>query len=344
MSPERASRGTVAAAAFLVTAVFASCDGGDTALARGDRLWADSSYDEALAEYRLAVRQSGEDEDALARVAHAYAAAGRVEDARDRYAALLERAPEYRDQALFDFLSLGERALSRGDQFELASAMEAALAVRSELPRPEFAAPLARYYAGTGNAARAAEFYRWGLAYADTETAPQLLYELGVLLADETQCAEALGYLHGFETQALAARRQARRERTTGGRDPWVSLLNEARWHIGNCSFRLAQVAQDSGQARQALDYLDTVVELGVPENVQDQASFLRGEVLFGLGRFDEALESYRRVLRLNPARTGRVVERAQRRIDQIRFEVLPGRPGQGAAGEGPAPPPGGRR
>jgi hypothetical protein len=62
------------------------------------------------------------------------------------------------------------------------------------------------------------------------------------------------------------------------------------------------------------------VLELGVPENVQDQAWFERGELLRELNRPQEALEAYHRVLELNPLRTGQLVERTQRRIDEIRF------------------------
>jgi tetratricopeptide (TPR) repeat protein len=53
---------------------------------------------------------------------------------------------------------------------------------------------------------------------------------------------------------------------------------------------------------------------------VQDQAWFLRGEIHFAIGDRDAALEAYHRVIELNPARTGQLVRRAQRRIDEIRF------------------------
>jgi hypothetical protein len=58
-----------------------------------------------------------------------------------------------------------------------------------------------------------------------------------------------------------------------------------------------------------------------------------RAETLYAIGRFDEALEAYRTVIDRSPTRTGPLVERAQRRIDDIRFgpqpEMEPMTPGQ---------------
>ena len=50
---------------------FGACRDAETALARGDRLWADSNYVGALAEYRLSYELRRDDDQILARVAHA---------------------------------------------------------------------------------------------------------------------------------------------------------------------------------------------------------------------------------------------------------------------------------
>ncbi len=70
----------------------------------------------------------------------------------------------------------------------------------------------------------------------------------------------------------------------------------------------------------EALAHYGRMIDLGEPENLLDRAWFERGEILYNAGRFDEALEAYRTVLERNPSRTGQLVERAQRRIDEIRF------------------------
>jgi hypothetical protein len=89
---------------------------------------------------------------------------------------------------------------------------------------------------------------------------------------------------------------------------------------VGNCAFTLARKAHQGGHLGEALRQVDTVLEIGEPQNLLDQAGFERGEILLSLGRRDDALVAFCMVLGLNRARTGQLVERAQRRIDELRF------------------------
>ena len=287
----------------LCAAVLAACGGGEDAVARGDRLWADSAYEAALAEYRLAMRQDPGNEAILLRVAHAHAVGGELERAREAYGRLLERDADHVDQAVFDYVRLARRALERRDRYGMAVAVEAALALRPQLALGELALPLARYYAENGAPARALPLYERALAEAAPDSAAGLLYEIGRIEEALGHCEAAISYFDAY-----------RQRRPNGER------VGEARWHTGSCALELARQAHMAGRLPEALKHLDTVLELGVPENVQDQAWFERGEILFAIGRFDEALAAFRRVLELNPARTGQLVERAQQRIDQIRF------------------------
>lgn len=303
----RMPRHALAVAASLACAALAlglgACESPDPALARGDRLWADSNYTGALAEYRLALRQSGGDEAILARVAHAYLQTGQLSRAREAYDQLLGRHPERADQAVYDYLHFARRAAERGDRYGMAGAVEAAQALRPELPLPDLAAALGRYYSDIGDAERALVYYERALTLQSPDSAVRLLYELGLLFESLGGCEEAIGYFEAYGRQA-----------------PEGDRANEARWHMGSCAFELARRAHQEGRPGDALEHVTLVLDLGVPENIQDQAWFEQGEILFVMGRFDEALVAYRKVLELNPARTGQLVERAQRRIDQIRF------------------------
>lgn len=280
-----------------------ACDQPEPTLARGDRLWADSSYEKALAEYRLALLQSARDDATYLRVAHAYARLGRLDEAQEIYGILLARTPEYANQAVFDYLAMARRSLARGDRHGVARGVEAALALQPALPLGELAPVLARYYAETGDPERALLFYQRSLTSAPRDTVPGLFFQLGSILARRGNCRDAMGY--------FAAARARARNRTRA---------DEAKWQLGNCAFELAREARQQGQVGEALGFLDTMLELQVPANLLDQAWFERGEVLFTLGRFDQALESYRQVLELNRTRGGLLVERARQRIDQIRF------------------------
>lgn len=284
--------------------LLAGCGDAESAVARGDRLWADSNYTAALAEYRLGHDRSRNDDAVLARVAHAYAVTGQFERARESYDDLLARAPGYEDQAIFDYLALAERARSRADRYGMAGAVESALALRPGLAVGDMAAPLAGYYARAGDADRAQVFYERALAYAPPDSMPTLLYEFAQFQESQGNCADAVALFTAFR-----AREQ------TGTR------ADQARWNIGNCSFTLAREARQEGEADTALRHIDTVIDLGVPQNLVDQAWFERGEVLLDLGRDAEALDAFVRVLETLRPGSSQLAARARQRIDEIRFD-----------------------
>lgn len=290
-------------AATLAILTLAACGREDDALTRGHGLWADSAYSEALAEYRLALERSGGRTEILALVAHGFAVTGQLERARDAYAELIAREERYRDQAVFDFLSLARRSVGRRDQYAMARAVDAAVELQPGAWPPDLAGPLARYYAESGERARAVQFFELALVHSQPDEARDFLFELGRIRQEQGECGSAVGYFDAYLQ-----------------RWPDGPRRSDARWHVGTCSFELAREAHSEGQLTRALERLATVTSLGVPENLQDQAWFERGEILFALGRDDEALASYMRVVELNPARQGQLVQRAQLRIDQIRF------------------------
>jgi tetratricopeptide (TPR) repeat protein len=307
-------------AGALALCAAASCADGETALGRGDRFWADSNYVGALAEYRLGLEQSGSDPTVLARVAHAYAMTGQFERSHESYDRLLREAPEYTDQAVFDYLSLARRALERSDRYGMAGAVQAALALRPGLPVSEMTGPLARYYASTGEIDLAIEFYERALSTVAPDSVADLLFELAEIQEQRGACGEAIELFSAYRTRARGGARR-----------------DQARYHIASCSYTLALAARAAGENGRALELLGTVIELGVPANLQDEAWFERGEALLQAGRPDEALGAYFRVLELSPLRRGQLAERAQKRIDEIRFgRVTPpgaAEPGTGATG-----------
>lgn len=296
-------RRKVLGAALALTLTPAACQDAETALARGDRLWADSNYTGALAEYRLSWELNQEDE-VLARVAHAYARTGQFERARESYDRLLARSPRWADQAVFDYLALARRARNRGDRYGMAGALEAALALRPGLPVDEMAAPLARYYARTGDVDRARDFFERALAAAPPDSVPGLLFDFAAYLESQGNCREAVELFNAFRT-----------------REPRGERADQARWHIGNCAFQLAREARQDGDPERALAQIQVMIDLGVPANLLDQAWFERGEALLELDRRPEALDAYVHALeQIRPPGGGQLAERIRQRIDQLRF------------------------
>lgn len=309
-APRRRRAAAIALAVPLMLATgLSGCQDNATAIVRGDRLWADSNFTGALAEYQLAAAQRG-DEEALSRLAHAYAMTGDVGEARGAYGRLIERSADYEEQAVFDYLSMARRGLRRGDVFTVASALDAALELRPGLT-PDGSTQVARFYAERDEPDRALVYYHRAMARLPADSTPPLVYEMGRLNQELGECEVATDYYRAFRGQAAGVR-------------AWRSLVSEAEWHTGSCAFELALEARDEGHVDAALDHLDRLIRLGVPENLLDQAWLERAELLFALAEYDEALAAYRQVLQRNPTRTGPLVERAQRRIDEIRFGDLP--------------------
>ena len=287
----------------VVPLMLAACGTDSTSLVRGDQLWADSAYDRAIAEYRLALRETDGDERVVSRLAHAYAMTGQFDQAHRYYEELLQDAPGYTDQAVYDYMLLAARSRARGDRFGMATAVAAANALRPGLPLGETSTALARYYAQTGDAERAVDFFERALAEAPADSIPTLLFELGSVQESRGNCAEAIGAFNAYRTRA-----------------PRGPRADEARWHVGNCSYEVGRAAQAEDRDADALSAFDTVIRLGVPQNLVDQAWFERGELLLEQGRRDEALEAFYRVLERNPGRSNQLTQRAQRRIDELRF------------------------
>lgn len=282
-------------------------------LQRGDRLLAVGDTEAAIAEYKLALRQHGESPDVLLRLGNAYAASGDVEAARRYYDPVLAADSAYRYQVAAGLLMAARVSLAGNSRENALRALQPLLDWSMGLIPEDLRLPMARRYWSDGDYATALALYLSVLpadpsAEPDSLVSPADLYETGRAYEELGGCSESLDYFEAY----LAGSRH---------RDPRVQ---GAQWHLGNCLFAVAEDERSSGRPRTALEHLNRMVELGVPQTLLDRAQFLRGELLLALGQPDSALAAYREVLRLNPARTGPMVEQAQRRIRELRSGYQP--------------------
>jgi tetratricopeptide (TPR) repeat protein len=285
--------------------MLAACgDPGGEAIRRGDRLLAEGRTEAAIAEYRLARRQAGETPRVLLRLGHAYAAAGDVDESLRHFHALLAQDSSHLPQVAMDLAAAARGARERGARETMARALQPLGGPRLGLIPVDLRLSLARYHWEDGEYARALPLYLSVLA--DTARAtPPALYETARAYEELGGCTESLEYFEAYLRRA--------------GRD--AGERNAARWHLGSCLFAAAEADREGGHPRAALRKLDRMIELGVPQTLLDRAHFLRGELLLALGDRDEALASYRQVLRLNPTRSGLLVRRAEDRIRDILYD-----------------------
>ena len=256
-----------------------------------------------MAEYQVALRQRENSPEALLRLAHGYAHLDRLDECSKYYSRLLAMDSSYADQAVADYLAIAQNALERNDRAGMARALEQLEAVKPGGVPAELALPFARYYYELSEYARALPYYQAVVASDPDAIEPVVRYELARVYYELGECPRALlNYDLYLETRPRGERR------------------SESIWHAGQCAYRLAQVDREEGRTEMALERFERVIELGAPQTLQDDAWFERGEILFGLRRFDEALQSYEKVLELNPSRTGRRVRQAEERIREIRY------------------------
>ncbi len=276
--------------------------GGD-ALGRGDRLLTQGRTDQAIAEYRLARRQQGEDPSILARLAHAYALSGDGETALQIYGQLLKADSSYQYQAATDLTAAARAADERGNEAEMSRLLEPVVASDLSLVPADLRRKLGDHAFDQGGFADALPLLL--SLPEDPGVDSRVLYETARSFEELGGCEEALTYFRRYLDMAPG---------------DGSAEANSARWHYGNCLYEVATQQRRARRPDDALASLDSLVAVGVPRTLQDRAQYLRGEVLLGQGRSQEAMEAFESVLRLDPARTGPVAHQAEERIRQIRY------------------------
>lgn len=285
------------------------CTGGaeEGAVHRGDAAFAQGDHAEALAEYRLAIRQGREDVPTLLRAAHAYARVGRIDEARAHYEMAIREDSTAADLAASDLLRVARTAVERSDGIAAAAAVEAAIGLRPGVSLTGLALPLARHFARNAQYGEALPFYQKAIAEEGGESA-DVLVELALAYQELGDCERALVYFEQARPDVSAQRR------------------GEVDWQIGDCSYQLAMEARDRGDDDEALELFQTTIDLGEPRPRLAQAWFQTGEILAEQGRNAAAIRAFERVIEDNLAEGQFMRDRARERIDRIRF------PGRGAA------------
>jgi tetratricopeptide (TPR) repeat protein len=277
-----------------------------SAVQRGDEAFAQGNFDEALSEYRLAIRQGADDPMVTARVAHTFVMMSRVDDAGAYYVDAVARDPDLIDQAISDLMRLARDAHARRDQFAMANAVETALELRPGIGVGQMSLPLARHYFQNGQYGTALPFYQKALAEA-SDSVPEIVFEVGQAHEEIGDCEHALVFFERFSEMVR----------------PWER--DEVDWYIGTCAFQIARELIESRSGgeeglERALELVNRTVAVGEPRNIQAQAWFEKGEILAEMGRCQEAMEAYAQVRYVDQA--GSLVDRAQARFDEIRFGV----------------------
>ncbi len=307
-APGRCLGAVLGAAAVAWVLLASACSPGadeEGSIRRGDEAFALGKYDQALAEYRLAVRQGADDAEALARVAHTYAVLERVDDAGAFYGQALALDPSLVDQAVADLMRMAESAHARRDRFAMASAVEIAGRLRPGIGVSSMSLDLARHYFQSGEYGRALPFFEKALAEVPDSATAQTVFEVGQAYEEIGDCQRALVFFERYLAMGV-------------GGD-----ATQVNWHIGSCGFKLAREIRSGTDVPpedldRALRMVERTLELGEPRSLLAQAWFEKGLILSDLGDCSGAMEALSQVE--SAENSAGLVDRARAIFDEIRF------------------------
>ncbi len=308
-TPRRRLGGALGAAALtawsLLSAACSTRADEEGTIRRGDEAFAQGKYPQALAEYRLAVRQGADDAQALARVAHTYAVLERVDDAGAFYDQALALDSSYVDQAVADLMRVAEIAHARRDRFAMASAVEIAGRLRPGIGVSSMSLDLARHYFQSGEYGRALPFFEKALAEVPDSATAQTLFEVGQAYEEIGDCNRALVFFERYLAMGE-------------GGDP-----SQVNWHIGTCGFNLAREIRSGTdvppeELDRALRLVERTLELGEPRSLLAQAWFEKGLILSDLGDCSGAMQALSQVG--SAENSAGLTVRALAVFDEIRF------------------------
>lgn len=293
-----------APAALLLALLLAACTAAGSeadAIQRGDEAFARGDVAEALAEYRLALRQGGESTDVLMRAAHAYARSGRIDEARDHYARAIEQDGKLADLAVSDLLRVARAAVDRNDGIRASAAVEAAIRLEPGVSVSGLALPLARHFSATGQFGEALPWYQRAVVEGGTDVSPEIQLEMARVQEEIGDCERALLVFEEVRPRVPASRR------------------SEVDWHVGSCSFILAEEAREAGFAEDALQLYRSTIEVGQPPHRISRAWFEVGEILATRGECQAAVSAFERAAEEDMG-GGSLGQQALDRIDEILF------------------------
>jgi len=307
------------------------------AIRAGDELLAVGATDEAIAEYRLALRMGGDSVRVAMLLGHAHAAAGDVDAAVAQFR--LADDPDRRHQIAAALAQLGRRALAGGQSRNMVRALEMPLEWGIEFIPRDLQGALAEHHAAEDNHALALALLlaattgpggddsgdgQAGTNHNDDylpplgET-PEELSDIGRAYEQLGGCPVAVRYFAGYlesDTGSFQDRRAVEFRQGT-----CLFLTARREFAAGTAVDDKSEVA--AGHLAGARERLQAMIRLGTPRTLLINAHFLLGEVLMAEGRLVEARAAYEAALDANPQRTHALVREAESRLRELRSGVL---------------------
>jgi len=257
--------------------VVAACERGPDHERLGDRRYAERSFPDALAEYRLALRQRTPSAELRAKLAAAALRVGALGEAVGAYRDLAKAEPASADAAADGLMRAARLAVDARDLTALAEAVGALREIQPDRSLGALAAALGASFDPLGRPAEALDLLVQAAAVSGPVVADSLLVLYGDLNLRLTQYDAAQRVYEGV----------LRRSQTP-------AVVHAARAGLAGSVVERGRDALGAGFLDDAAEWFAKAIELGEPDSIVRVAWLLTGDARWAGGDTTRAAEAYR--------------------------------------------------
>ncbi len=279
-----------------------SCGGGGT-LEKAEKEYEKGRYREAIFVIRHHFRRGGERRpDLLFLSGKAYLALGSEAEAEDAFAEAFSKDSTLAQEISAYFREEAEKSLQSGLALKGKRFMRQALTYDHDIDFDGYNAVAGEIMMDRKDYPSAARYFeRYIESYPDSSGAAEVMLSLGTAY-------EEMGEIH-------AAIENYRRFQD---RYPLSRLKTTVTWKLENLVYRMAEESLAEGRLDEAKLALEDLASGASARLVRERANFMLGEISEQTGDTEAALRYYREVVNLSLGESGRLLEKAKERIEEL--------------------------
>lgn len=276
--PGTARRGVRALRWAVVALPLAGCSPGPDHERLGDRRYAERSFTDALAEYRLAMRQRSPSAELRAKFGAAALHVGALQEAVLAYRDLARAEPASAVEAAEGLTHAADLAIDARDLAALGQAVAGLREIQPDRPLGALAAALGASFEPGGRPGDALDLLLQAAAVSGPAAADSLL----VLYGDVS--VQLLQFDAGQRAYESVLRRS-----------PSSTVARAARAGLATCAVQRGRDALGAGLLDDALGWFRTAIGYGEPDSLVRVAWLLTGDAAWAGGDTAKAADAYRR-------------------------------------------------
>ncbi len=243
----------------------------------GDRRYAERSFTDALAEYRLAMRRRSPSAELRSKFGAAALHVGDLQEAVGVYRDLARKEPASALEAVEGLMHAAKLAIDGRDLAALGQAVAGVREIQPDRPLGALAAALGASYEPGGRPGDALDLLLQAAAVSDRAEADSLL----VLYGD-------------VNVQLLQFDAGQRAYESVLRRSPSPALARAARSGLATCAVQRGRDALGAGLLDDATGWFRTAIAIGEPDSIVRIAWLLSGDAAWAAGDTARAVDAYR--------------------------------------------------